>query len=73
MANCVEPDETAHYEPSHQDLHCLHRYMVLDCRAEGFKAVSKIIAVDTLYCIKCLYMYLFTDLFDAVVKTQILK
>ena len=26
MANIVDPDETAHYEPSHLDLHCLHRY-----------------------------------------------
>ena len=26
MANSVDPDETAHYEPSHQDIHCLHRY-----------------------------------------------
>ena len=23
MANGVDPDETAHYEPSHLDLHCL--------------------------------------------------
>ena len=22
MANSVDPDEMAHYEPSHQDLHC---------------------------------------------------
>ena len=28
MANSVYPDETAHYEPSHQDLHSLHRYLV---------------------------------------------
>ena len=26
MAKCVDPDKTAHYEPSHLDLHCLHRY-----------------------------------------------
>ena len=26
MANSVDPDETAR-EPSHQDLHCLHRYL----------------------------------------------
>ena len=26
MANSVVPDETALYEPSHLDLHCLHRY-----------------------------------------------
>ena len=25
MANSVEPDETARFEPSHQDLHCLLR------------------------------------------------
>ena len=27
MASSVDPDEMAHYEPSHQDLHCLHRYL----------------------------------------------
>ena len=27
MANIVDPDEMAHYEPSHLDLHCLQRYM----------------------------------------------
>ena len=26
MANSVDPDETAHDEPSHPDLHCLHRF-----------------------------------------------
>ena len=26
MANSVDSDEMAHYEPSHLDLHCLHRY-----------------------------------------------
>ena len=25
MANRVDPDETAHDEPSHQDLHCLQK------------------------------------------------
>ena len=34
MANSVDPDETAHYEPSHQDLYCLHSYLVLVCRTE---------------------------------------
>ena len=24
MANSIDPVDTAHYEPSHQDLHCLH-------------------------------------------------
>ena len=27
MANSVDPDETVRYEPSHQDLHCLQRYL----------------------------------------------
>ena len=27
MANRVGPDETARYEPSHLDLHCLHMYL----------------------------------------------
>ena len=27
MGNSVDPDGTAHYEPSHQNLHCLHRYL----------------------------------------------
>ena len=26
-ANSVDPNEMAHDEPSHLDLHCLHRYM----------------------------------------------
>ena len=27
MANSVDPDEMAHYEPSHLDLQCLQWYM----------------------------------------------
>ena len=27
MANSVDPDKMAHYEPSHLDLHCLHIYL----------------------------------------------
>ena len=26
MSNCVGPDKTACFDPSHLDLHCLHRY-----------------------------------------------
>ena len=26
-ANSEKPDETAHYEPSHLDFHCLQRYV----------------------------------------------
>ena len=34
MANSVYPDETARDEPSHQDLHCLHRHIFCVCRDE---------------------------------------
>ena len=37
MANSADTDETARYEPSHQDLHCLHRYMFWSASAERFK------------------------------------
>ena len=28
MANSVDLDETAHFEPSQLDLHCVYRYVV---------------------------------------------
>ena len=34
MANSVFPDEMAHYEPSHLDLHCLEKYMFWSYRVE---------------------------------------
>ena len=34
MANGVGPDEMAHYETSHLDLHCLHKYLFLVYQAE---------------------------------------
>ena len=36
MAYSVDPDETALYEPSHLDLHCLHRYPF---RSAGLKGL----------------------------------
>ena len=36
MANSVDPDETAHYELSHLDLHCLQKYLI----QEGLLSVS---------------------------------
>ena len=38
LANCVEPDEMAHYEPSHLDLRSLHRYLY---RSTGLKGLTK--------------------------------
>ena len=35
MANSVNPDETAHYEPSHLDLHYLQRYLIWSAGLKG--------------------------------------
>ena len=40
MSNSIDPDETAHYEPSHLDLRCLHK--PYGCIPRWQKAVSKI-------------------------------
>ena len=37
IANSVDPDETARYEPSHLVLHCLQKYMF---RCAGFKELT---------------------------------
>ena len=38
MANSVDPDETARYEPSHLDLHCLQRYLYWSAGMKGLKS-----------------------------------
>ena len=35
MANSIDPDEMAHYEPSHLDLHCLYRYLYQSTGMKG--------------------------------------
>ena len=35
IANSVDPDETARYEPSHLDLHCLHRHLFWSAGLKG--------------------------------------
>ena len=40
LANSVNPDETAQNEPSHQDLHCLQRYLVWSEGLKGFIYLS---------------------------------
>ena len=34
MSNSVDPDETAHYQPSHQDLRCLQKSIIIACGSE---------------------------------------
>ena len=36
MTNSVDPDEMAHYEPSHLDLHCLQRFLFCSARLKWF-------------------------------------
>ena len=41
MANNIDPDEMAHRELSHLDLHCLHSYLFLFCKAERVNLAEK--------------------------------
>ena len=45
MANSVNPDEMAHYEPSHLDQHCLQKCL---CWLVGMKGLT-----DLLMCFNC--------------------
>ena len=51
MANSVHPDETARYEPSHLDLHCLQRYMCKSAGMKGLKTSRRRFRQQTLSCI----------------------
>ena len=37
MSNSEDPDETAHYEPSHLDLLCLQKPIIIDYGSERVK------------------------------------
>ena len=41
MSNSVDPDETAHYEPSHLDLRCLQQPTIIACGSERDKAIFR--------------------------------
>ena len=41
MSNCVDPDETAHYEPSHQDLCGLQKPIIIARGSERVKRLSQ--------------------------------
>ena len=38
MSNRVDPDEAAHNEPSHLDLPCLQKPIIIACGSERVKA-----------------------------------
>ena len=41
MSNSVDPDETAHYEPSHLDLRCLQKNIIIAYGSERVKDIAK--------------------------------
>ena len=41
MSNSVHPDGTAHYEPSHLDLCCLQKPVIIACGSEKLDFDSK--------------------------------
>ena len=41
MPNSVDPDETAYYEPSHLDLRCLQKSIIIACGSERVKNNQK--------------------------------
>ena len=60
MSNSVDPDETAYYGPSHPDLCCLQKPIIIACGSERAN-----LACHTLYCCPlcfffvCLLVFLF--------------
>ena len=39
MSNSVDPDETAHYEPSNLDLRCLQKPIIIACGSERVNVI----------------------------------
>ena len=40
MANCVDPDETSHYDLFHLDLHCLQNKLSRSAKSKGFTILT---------------------------------
>ena len=40
MSNSLDPDETAHYEPSHLDLRCLQKPITIAYGSERVKSIK---------------------------------
>ena len=49
MSDSVDPHETAHYEPSHLDLHCLQKPIVIACGSERVNAMSTLLAISVVF------------------------
>ena len=42
MSDSIDPDETAHYEPSHLDLCCLQKPIIIVCGSESVNDVYEV-------------------------------
>ena len=49
MANSVDPDETACYEQSHLDLHCLQRYLYWSVGTKEFRHIFQLNRTDIFF------------------------
>ena len=49
MSNIVDPDEMAHYDPSHLALHCLQKPIVIACGGEKLQRQAKFVADNILF------------------------
>ena len=46
MSNCVDPDETVHNEPSHLDLRCLQKPIMISYGSEILRVKEKILQLS---------------------------
>ena len=49
MSNSVDPDKTAHYEPSHLDLRCLQKPIIIASGSERVKREAYFLAEDIIF------------------------
>ena len=59
ISNSVDPDETAHYEPSHLDLRCLQKTIIIVYSSEG---VKRVFLISSRRCILCILIRITSSL-----------
>ena len=60
MSNGVDPDETAHYEPSHLDLCCLQKPSIIACDSERVNLYTYY-AHNAHACVVAFFLFFFFD------------
>ena len=59
FANTADPDETAHNEPSHQDLQCLHSSLIFQYNTVSIKSFQNFADVILSSAFLALYMLVY--------------